>query len=175
MLKPPHAPGRAAVGSRRWTGALIAVAATAVAVAGGMPQQAAVTAAQAQAQAAPATLTEARAKGQASAEIQGFVDIIARNGAGVALQGWAADTSAPETPVTVMAFAGETLLGSAPVSDARADVAAYLKVAESSLVAYGIATDAACPAGQPITVLAVAEDQRFAELPPSGTLKLACP
>lgn len=160
---PPRAP--AAAPARRWL-PIAAVLVLAVAAGGGWY---AYTLSQAtgnvptHAQAAGLrgeSYDDALAKLKLDPQIRGFVDRMRVDEAGLAISGWAVDPANYAEPVSVLAYAGDALIGAAGSQGKRPD----LKIEADPDAAYSIAVGDACPKGTPLNVIGVTSDGRYAPL-----------
>lgn len=158
----PKAPGTTS--SRRWL-PIAAVLVLAIAAGGGWF---AYTANQAPSNVPPHaragellddTYSAAVAKLNLDPQVVGFVDHMTVQDGHAFLSGWAVDSANYAVPVSVLAYAGENLIGAAGSQGKRPD----LKISADPDAAYKLAT-ASCPKGTALNVIGVTSDGRYASL-----------
>lgn len=106
------------------------------------------------------TYASAIAKLKPDPQIAGYVDRM-RTDDRVTLSGWVIDKTNYDVPVSVLAYAGEQLIGAAGSRGKRPDL--KIKDADPD-AAFVIAAGAPCPKGTPLNVIGVTSDGRYAPL-----------
>jgi hypothetical protein len=115
------------------------------------------------------TYSTAVAKLNLDPQVVGFVDQMTVQDGHVFLRGWVVDRTNYAVPVSVLAYAGENLIGAAGGQGKRLD----LKIPTDPDVAYKLGT-ASCPKGTALNVIGVTSDGRYASLK-FFKMEAACP
>jgi hypothetical protein len=104
-------------------------------------------------------------------DVKGSIEEITRLDNGrVSIKGWVTDTTAPGSPLTVIAFAGGNHALTTVTNGARADVAKMLGLADASAANMSFQGAFACRPGQNIIVIAVTSGTAYSQF-----RSLACP